>query len=136
MFIAALTLAQSTSDTGSSFIQTIISLIMFFIYIAIVVAAIAGGWKVFTKAGQPGWACIIPFYNLYVITQIVGRPWWWLILMCIPFIQVIFMIIICNDLSKAFGRGIGTTLGLIFLGFIFIPILGFGSAQYQGPART
>lgn len=56
--------------------------------------------------------------------------------MCIPFIQVIFMIIICNDLSKAFGRGIGTTLGLIFLSFIFIPILGFGPAQYQGPART
>lgn len=56
--------------------------------------------------------------------------------MCIPFIQVIFMIIICNDLSKAFGRGIGTTLGLIFLSFIFIPILGFGPAQYQGPAHT
>lgn len=132
MLSTALNLAQSSSSTGES----IVGIIFAIIYIAIIVAVIAGGWKMFTKAGQPGWACIIPFYNLYVITQIVGRPWWWLILMCIPFIQVIFMIIICNDLSKAFGRGIGTTLGLIFLSFIFIPILGFGSAQYQGPART
>lgn len=136
MLNAAITLAQSSSDTGSSIIQTIAGILLFLIYIAILVVVIAGAWKVFTKAGQPGWACLIPFYNLYVVTQIVGRPWWWLILMCIPFIQIVFIIIICNDLSKAFGRGLGTTLGLIFLGFIFIPILGFGSAQYQGPART
>ncbi len=136
MLNAAITLAQSSSDTGSSIIQTIAGILLFLIDIAILVVVIAGAWKVFTKAGQPGWACLIPFYNLYVVTQIVGRPWWWLILMCIPFIQIVFIIIICNDLSKAFGRGLGTTLGLIFLGFIFIPILGFGSAQYQGPART
>lgn len=136
MLNAAITLAQSSSDTGSSIIQTIVGILLLLIYIAILVVVIAGAWKVFTKAGQPGWACLIPFYNLYVVTQIVGRPWWWLILMCIPFIQIVFIIIICNDLSKAFGRGLGTTLGLIFLNPIFTCILGFGSAQYQGPART
>ncbi len=131
MLNAAITLAQSSSG-GDGAIATIVLLIQ----IAVIVLMIAGLWKVFTKAGHPGWAAIIPFYNIYILTQIVGRPWWWLILLVIPFINIIFSIILCNDLSKAFGRGLGTTLGLIFLGFIFIPILGFGSAQYQGPART
>jgi hypothetical protein len=90
-------------------------------------------WKIFTKAGQPGWACLIPFYNIYVLCKIVGRPGWWLILMLIPFVNVIIGIILCIDLAKSFGKGVGFGLGLIFLSFIFYPILGFGSAQYQGP---
>jgi hypothetical protein len=91
-------------------------------------------WKVFTKAGQPGWASIIPIYNLYIWCKIVGRPWWWILLMLIPLVNFIVAIILCIDLAKSFGKGVGFGIGLALLGIIFFPILGFGSAQYQGPA--
>lgn len=89
-------------------------------------------WKVFTKAGQPGWAAIIPIVNLFFLCKVAGRPGWWvlLLLICFP----IFWIIICIDVAKRFGKGGGFAVGLIFLGIIFYPILGFGSAQYQGGA--
>ena len=103
------------------------------IYLAIIVAVIAGMWKMFTKAGQPGWACLVPIYNAYIMLKIVGRPGWWLILMFIPIVSLIVGIIVAVDLAKAFGKGIGFAIGLILLGFIFIPILGFGDAEYQGP---
>src|SRR2546425_10588352 len=93
-------------------------------------------WKVFTKAGQPGWASIIPIYNLYIWCKIVGRPWWWILLMLIPFVNFIVAIILCIDLAKSFGKGPGFGIGLALLGVIFFPILGFGSAQYQGAAAT
>mgnify|MGYP001346109536 CR=1 FL=1 len=111
-------------------------LIVSIIYLAIIVTVIIGMGKVFIKAGQPGWACIIPIVNLYFLCKIAGRPGWWVILCLIPFINWIFLIIITNDISKSFGKGIGTTLGLIFLPFIFYPVLGFGDAQYQGPAAA
>jgi len=109
-------------------------LIIMLIYAAIFIAIIAGMWKTFTKAGQPGWAAIVPIYNIYIWTKIVGRPWWWLLLMFIPIVSIVVAIVLCVDLAKSFGKGIGFAIGLILLGFVFIPILGFGSAQYQGPS--
>jgi len=109
--------------------STITSLVMMALYIV-------GYWKMFTKAGKPGWAAIVPIYNVYVMLEMVGRPWWWLLIMIfVPFANIIFMIILMNDISKAFGRGVGTTLGLIFLGPIFPLVLGFGSAEYKMPVR-
>ena len=103
------------------------------LYLAIVVLMIASIWKVFTKAGKPGWAAIIPIYNIVVLLEIVGKPIWWIILMLIPFVNIIIQIIVTHQLSKSFGKDVGFTIGLIFLGFIFFPILGFGSAKYVGP---
>jgi hypothetical protein len=103
-------------------------------WLAIMILIIAGCWKVFTKAGQPGWASIIPIYNVYIWCKIVGRPGWWVILLLIPFVNFIVAIILSIDLAKSFGKGVGFGLGLALLGFIFWPILGFGSAQFQGPA--
>ena len=103
-------------------------------WLAVTILMIAACWKVFTKAGQPGWAAIIPIYNWYILCKIVGRPGWWVILFFIPFINFIIGIILCIDLAKSFGKGVGFAIGLILLGIIFFPILGFGSAQYQGPA--
>ena len=100
----------------------------------IAVIMIAAMWKIFTKAGQPGWTCLIPIYNIYILCKIVGRPGWWVILMFIPFVNFIIGIILCIDLAKSFAKGVGFGLGLVFLSFIFYPILGFGSAQYQGPS--
>lgn len=102
-------------------------------YLAFTILMIAAWWKIFTKAGQPGWACIIPIYNLYVWCKIVGRPWWWILLMLIPFVNFIILIILIIDLAKSFGKGVGFGIGLLLLAVIFFPILGFGSAQYQGP---
>jgi uncharacterized membrane protein YhaH (DUF805 family) len=102
-------------------------------WLAVTILMIAACWKVFTKAGQPGWAAIIPIYNWYILCKIVGRPGWWVILFFIPFINFIIGIILCIDLAKSFGKGVGFAIGLILLGIIFFPIL-FGSAQYQGPA--
>ena len=107
-------------------------LLLTLIYLAVVVLVIASMWKVFTKAGKPGWAAIVPIYNTIVLLEIVGKPTWWIILLLIPPVNIIVLLIVINELSKSFGRGVGTTLGLIFLGFIFWPILAFGSAQYQG----
>src|SRR5262249_361755 len=103
-------------------------------WLAFIILVIAACWKIFTKAGQPGWAAIIPIYNWYILCKIVGRPGWWVILLLIPFINFIIGIILCIDLAKSFGKGVGFGIGLILLGVIFFPILGFGSAQYLGPA--
>jgi hypothetical protein len=90
-------------------------------------------WKIYTKAGKPGWACIVPIYGTIVLLEIVGKPWWWLFLFFIPFVGLIFAIIMVHNLSLSFGKGAGFTLGLLFLSPIFIPILAFGSAEYKGP---
>ncbi len=87
-------------------------------------------WKIYEKAGKPGWAILIPIYRAIVFLEIIGKPWWWLLLFLIPGINVIFLIWSVNLLSVKFGKGVGFTLGIIFLGFIFIPILAFGDAKY------
>ena len=100
--------------------------------IAIVVVIIAANWKIFTKAGQPGWACIVPIYNLFILCKIAGKPGWWLILCILPYIGIVFQIIVLACVAKNFGKGVGFILGLIFLTPIFLLVLGFGGAQYQG----
>jgi hypothetical protein len=102
-------------------------------YIAIIILMIAAVWTIFLKAGKPGWAAIVPFYNVIVLLQIVGKPWWWFLLLCIPIVNIVLLIIVIHRLSLSFGHEVGFTLGLIFLGFIFYPILGFGSSKYIGP---
>jgi len=108
--------------------------IIIILYLALMVFLIASAWKVYTKAGQPGWAVLIPIYNMYILLKITGKPWWWLLLMLIPYVGIIWAIWNINLLSKSFGKSIGFTFGLLFLGIIFWPILGFGSAKYIGPA--
>jgi hypothetical protein len=103
-----------------------------FVFFYVVVSAFCF-WKVFTKAGQPGWAAIIPIYNLYVLTQVAGKEWWWFLLCFIPIVNLIAYIMICLGVATNFGKGAGFAVGLFCLGIIFYPILGFGSAVY-GPA--
>jgi hypothetical protein len=107
--------------------------IFIIVYLAIIVFIIAANWKIYAKAGQPGWACVVPFYNWYILTKIIGKPGWWMAMYFIPLVNIIFIIWSINLLSKSFGKDEGFTVGLIFLGIIFYPILGFGSAQYIGP---
>jgi hypothetical protein len=87
-------------------------------------------WRIFLKAGRPGWASIIPIYNYIVLLEIIKKPAWWFILLLIPVVNVVYSIWIANLLAKSFGRGPGFTVGLIFLGYIFYPILAFGTPSY------
>jgi hypothetical protein len=103
------------------------------IYLAIVVFLIAAMWKLFEKAGQPGWAAIVPIYNTYIMLKIGGKPGWWLLLMFIPVVNIIFAVWMINMISKSFGKDEGFTVGLVLLGIVFFPILGFGEARYLGP---
>tara|TARA_R110002072_G_scaffold209161_1_gene366744 strand:- start:687 stop:1079 length:393 start_codon:yes stop_codon:yes gene_type:complete len=126
-----ITLAQQGGGNAGGMIGLGIFLIL---YLAIIVIVLAGFWKMFTKAGQPGWAAIVPIYNAYIMCKIAGRPGWWVVLLLIPYINFIFWIILMVDLAKSFAKGIGFAVGMILLSFIFIPILGFGDAEYQGPS--
>ncbi len=110
--------------------------IFMIIWLAVMVLMIASMWKVFTKAGQPGWAAIIPIYNVIVLLQVVGKPVWWIILFLIPFVNLIMMILVALELSKVFGKGGGFAAGLILLPFIFYPVLAFGDARYVPPIRA
>ena len=112
--------------------QTLYTIISFVVSIISIIAM----WKIFSKAGQPGWAAIIPIYNIIVLLRICNRPWWWLILLIIPIVDIVIVIILCIDLAKAFGHGIGFGLGLIFLSLIFLLILAFGSSRYVGIQRS
>jgi len=131
-FFVSPLLAQETSEYTTS--GKAPGPVFWICYFAVLILMIAAMWKVFTKAGQPGWAILIPFYNLYVLCKIAGRPGWWLILCLIPFVNFIIFIILDIDIAKNFGKGVGFGIGLLLLPFIFFPILGFGSAAYQGGA--
>ncbi len=111
-------------------VALIIPIIIFCIMIAVV--EIVGAWYMFQKAGEPGWAAIIPIYNYLIGIKIAGKPWWYILLMLIPIVNVVIYILILDGLSKSFGKGTGFTVGLFFFRFIFIPVLGFGNAVYTG----
>ena len=102
--------------------------------VALVVVVVAGLWKMFEKAGQPGWAAVIPIYNIYILLKVAGRPGWWLILLFIPFVNIVINIIVAIDVAKAFGQSavFGFFLNFLFGGIGFV-ILGFGNYRYLGP---
>ncbi|HUX85593.1 MAG TPA: DUF5684 domain-containing protein, partial [Chloroflexota bacterium] len=107
--------------------------IFILLYLAIVVVEIVAVWRLFTKAGRPGWASIIPIYNSYVLLKISGHSGWWLLLLCIPVLDVVLYIIWMIDLARSYGRGTGFGIGMLLLAPIFIPILAFSDSQYVGP---
>lgn len=110
----------------------IIGLFVFLFQLAIAVVVLAGVWKTYEKMGKPGWAGIVPIYNLYVLTEVLEKPITWFILMLIPFVGIVFWTLACIELAKKFGKGPGFGVGLALLGFIFFPILGFSDATFEG----
>jgi len=102
-----------------------------------VVVVIIGGWKTFEKAGHPGWAILVPFYNAYILLKIAGRPGWWLLLYLIPVVNIVIAIIVAIDVAKAFGQSAVFGFFLLFLlcGIGYL-ILGFGNYRYQGMAAS
>lgn len=99
--------------------------------IAIALFVIVSLWKVYVKAGQPGWGAIIPIYNIYLKLLIARKPGWWLLLYLIPLVNLVIAIIVEVEIAKNFGKDPAFGVGMFFLGFIFYPILAFGSAEYK-----
>jgi hypothetical protein len=99
--------------------------------IVIGILMIASVWRVFSKAGEPGWASLIPFYNLFVFVKICGKPAWWMILFFVPVANIVAWVVTSFALAERFGKETLFGLGLCFVGFIFWPLLAFGEAQYK-----
>jgi len=102
------------------------------VYLAILVFMIAAGWKLYEKAGQPGWAAIVPIYNIVILMKIIKKPTWWVLLFLIPIVGFVISIIVALEMAKVFGKSSGFAVGLILLSPIFYPILAFGDAKYIG----
>jgi len=126
----------TTSYTGGD--ETAIAALMafmgayMFVIMIVAILAIVALWRIFTKAGKPGWAAIIPIYNYVVLFEIIGRPGWWVLLLFIPIVNFVILIIAMLDLAKSYGKGSGFAIGLILLTTIFMLILAFDSSTYQG----
>ena len=110
----------------------IIGLFVLAVELVVIIAIVAGFWKVFTKAGKPSWAAIVPIYNIVVLLEIAGKPLWWIVLFLIPVVNIVMGIIVSIAVARNFGKSDAFGIGLGLLGPIFYPILGFGSAEYQG----
>jgi hypothetical protein len=100
-------------------------------FLALIVVMVVANWKLFEKAGQPGWACIIPVYNLYVMLQVAGMGAIWLLAFFIPFLNIIAMIMVYMRIARAFGQSALVGVAMIFLPFIIMPMLAFGDAQWR-----
>jgi hypothetical protein len=96
----------------------------------------AGLWKTFQKAGQPGWAALVPGYNLLVWLRVAGRPAWWLAVLFVPGVGVVFAYRAWTSLARGFGRGPRFAAGLLLAPPVFLPVLGFGDADYRGAPRV
>ncbi len=131
--LAAL-LAQNGNDDAGLIAALFSTTYFFCCALPFYVLSVIGLWQMFVKAGRPGWPALIPFYNLWVAFEVSGHPGWWMLGIFVPILNIIVMIILCYHLALSFGKGIWTTLGLYFLPFITTLWLGFGDAQYVGPA--
>lgn len=125
----------TTTDVDEGTVAAILGLVAaYFVFLLVfVVLSVLGMWKVFEKAGKPGWAALIPIYNTIVLLEVVGRPVWWIVLLFIPFVNIVVLLLIALDLAKAFGKS--STFGIFGL-FIFnlvgMLMLAFGDAKYKG----
>lgn len=127
---------QEQTDAATNAAAAGLGIGMMLVWLLIVVLMIAGMWKVFQKAGKPGWAAIVPIYNIIVLLEIAGKPAWWVILFIIPFVNFIIAIMLGISVAAKFGKGAGYGVGLALLSPVFYPMLGFGDAQYNPNAAT
>ncbi len=127
----ALALLQENTSTGVSPLAAGLGMGMMLVWLAVLLIILISMWKIFEKAGKPGWAAIIPIYNVIVMLEIAGKPLWWFILMLIPIVNFVVLIIVLIAFARNFGKGVGFAIGMLLLPFIFYPMLAFGDARYQ-----
>jgi hypothetical protein len=130
----ALALLQETTTDTAAPVQTMspaVGMILGLCYLVVILLIIISLRKIFVKAGKPGWAAIVPIYNMIVILEIAGKPLWWFILLLIPGVNIIVLILVYIAFARNFGKGVGFAIGMVILPFIFFPLLAFGDARYQ-----
>lgn len=94
--------------------------------------AIVSLWKIFKKAGKPGWASIVPIYNIIVLLEITGLPLWYIVLFIIPFANIYVIFKVYIELAHKFGKSTGFGVATVFFSIICLPILAFSkSAEYK-----
>jgi Family of unknown function (DUF5684) len=98
--------------------------------LVVVIVTIGGVWKVFEKAGRPGWGCLIPIYNVILMLGMPSKPLWWIVLLIIPLVSIVITIMIHIEIAKTFGKSARYSVGLALLPMIFYPMLGFSDARY------
>lgn len=133
----ALILAQNNNGgaaagIGGALCGGVGGLLCMALWAGVIIVVIAGLWKVFEKAGKPGWAAIVPIYNMICLVEISGKELWWIVLFFLPVANIIAAFVIAIEIAKKFGKDTTYGIGLALLPFIFYPLLGFSDAQYQG----
>ena len=123
---------QELDNPLDSPMGAVLALIYALIALPLAMFMITSMATVFIKAGKPWWAAIIPVYNIVVFLEIIGKPLWWLIMFFVPFVSIVFGIMATHALSRAFGKDVGFTVGMLLLPALFGPMLAFGTSQYQG----
>lgn len=140
VLLAAVVFAQRSSSGGDDAAAGILGLCCacfpFFLLLALFLPMYIGMWKVFEKAGQPGWGALIPIYNLLLLMKIIGQEDSRVIFYFIPIYNIIIGIEDFGVLAKSFGKESGFGIGLLLLPFVFWPMLGFGTAQYNPPPKA
>ncbi len=124
---------EGSYDAAVTAISTGVLAVYYIVALVICVLTIVAMWKLFVKAGKPGWASIVPFYNTYCLYDIAWGNGWLFLLTFVPCVGAVFGIIMLFKLAKAYGKGTGFGFGLLFLNTIFVLILGFGDSEYIGP---
>lgn len=126
--------AQSVAEKAAErAIENEVRAILVGVTVVLVMTLLISSWKLFQKAGRPGWHALVPFYNTFAWVDILGRPAWVAALLFVPWLDILVGMFLCTDIAKCFGKKTGFAIGLMFLPFIFLPILAFGRARYLGP---
>lgn len=135
MMLLAAAFQEDTYPTseGGGILAALFGGAFFLVWLAVMVLVFVSLWKLFEKAGKPGWAGIVPIYNAIVLLEIVGRPLWWIVLLLVPCVGFVVGILLCIDVARAFGKSPAFGIGLALLPFIFFPMLAFSDARYVGP---
>ncbi len=101
-------------------------------WLAVMVLLVVSDWKIFVKAGKPGWAILVPIYNIIVMLQIVKKPLWWIVLLIVPLVNIAVVVIIVYNLVIKFGQPGWHVIPALILGCVYFPYLAFSKAQYNG----
>ena len=115
-------------STTSGLTGAIATMVLFFLvlFMALSILMFISLWKIFKKAGKPGWASIVPIYNIYIMCEIAEKEWWYVLLSCVPFANIYAMIVLYNGMAKRFGKSGGFVAGMLLLPVVFFPMLAFG----------
>ena len=100
--------------------------------LATFIVTMGGYWRLFTKAGKPGWAVLVPIYNVIIWQKISGKPLWWLLLYAVPVVNLVVGVLAVFGIASNFGKGKAFAVGLLLAPYVFVPVLAFGNAQYVG----